>query len=196
MTDFLTCEDYDPSYDPPPTDEGETGKHRHLVKQYCMGNGVDLGSANCPVVPWAIQVDLPDAEYRIYNQTRPEAHIQWRGSALDLPFRDNTLDFVHSSHLLEDFFDWLPALFEWNRVLKPGGHMIIALPDHERFRAYVQRGADAGIDCDNLSHKHESYCGELTSVFATYFDYEILRDDFVNDDPNEYSILFVGRKIG
>lgn len=166
--------------------DSETSKHRHLVIQYCTGNGVDLGSSGDPVVPHAIQVDLPPDQYRIYNATRPEAPIQWRGSALSLPFKDGTLDFVHSSHLLEDFSNWTPVLAEWDRVLKPGGYMIIAVPDNMRFRAAVGRGQG-----DNLSHKHEACIGELPSAMPGY---ETIRDGFVTDHPHEYSILYVGRK--
>lgn len=165
----------------------ETDKHRPLVVQYCKGNGVDLGSSGEPVVPWAIQVDLPASEYHNYNVERPEANIHWRGNALELPFKDGTLDWVHSSHLIEDFLDWKPVLAEWDRVLKPGGFMIIAVPDHQRFRAAVARGQG-----DNLSHRHESHVGELPKVLGK--KYETVRDGFVNDDPNEYSILYVGRK--
>lgn len=166
--------------------DSETSKHRHLVVDYCRGNGVDLGSSGDPVVPHVIQVDLPPDQYKHYNTTRPEAVIQWRGSAADLPFKDGTLDFVHSSHLLEDFVDWTPLLLEWDRVLRPGGYMLIAVPDRGRFRAAVARGQG-----DNLSHKHESHVGELTSALPYY---QPIMDGFVTDHPFEYSILYIGRK--
>lgn len=170
----------------------ETAKHRHLVAGYCAGNGCDLGSSGDPIVPWAIQVDLPGAEYHAYNITRPEAAIHWRGSAIDLPFKDETLDWVHASHLLEDFEDWGPPLREWDRVLKVGGFLIIAVPDHERFRAYVQRGRDAGYDCDNLSHKHEARLGEIAEGLGER--YVTIRDGFVSESELEYSLLYVGIK--
>lgn len=176
-------------------DDSETAKHRHLVTQYCDGNGVDLGSSGVPVVPHAIQVDLPAEQYHFYNQDRPPAAIHWRGSACDLPFKDGTLDFVHAAHLLEDFEEWglmADPLFEWDRVLKPGGCLIIAVPDHERFRAYVKRHADQGIDVDNKSHRHEARPHELAELLGR--TYETLFDGFVNDDPLEYSWLWVGRK--
>lgn len=162
----------------------ETDRHRHIVQDFVQGNGVDLGSGGEPVCPWAIQVELPEERYRWYNADRPETAIEWRGDALDLPFKDGTLDFVHSSHLLEDFKDWAPVLAEWDRVLRPGGYLIIAVPDHARFRAAV-----AGGQGDNLNHQHESYVGELTEHLPGY---ETLRDDFVN---SSYSILYVGRKL-
>lgn len=166
----------------------ETAKHRHMVADFCRGNGVDLGSSGDPVVPWAIQVDLPAEEYARYNVTRPEAAIHWRGSALDLPFKDGTLDFVHAAHLIEDFEDWGPVLAEWGRVLKVGGFMLIAVPDHERFRAAVAAGQG-----DNLSHKHEAFVGELSHALGWH--YLVLRDGFVSDSPQEYSILCIARKI-
>lgn len=169
----------------------ETSKHRHLVANLCSGNGLDLGSAGDPIVPHAIQVDLPQEQYKQYNSTRPEATIQWRGSAFDLPFKDETCDWLHSSHLLEDVEEWGLVLAEWDRVLKPGGFLIISIPDHERFRAHVARGAAAGVDLENLSHRHEGRVGELSSQFP---DYTILMDKFVSDDPNEYSIIFAAKK--
>lgn len=166
----------------------ESAKHRHLVEKYLQGNGVDLGSGGDPICPWAIQVDLPSDEYKAYNSTRPEAAIQWRGHADNLPFKDGVLDWVHSSHLIEDYANWNSILAEWKRVLKQGGHMIIAVPDRERFRAAVARGQG-----DNLSHRHEAKVGELSAYFS--YGYHIAQDSFVNDDPNEYSILFIAQKI-
>lgn len=175
--------------------DSETAKHRVLVLEYCQGNGVDLGSSGDPVVPHAIQVELPEDEWHKYNVTRPADNtIHWRGSAISLPFKDNTLDFVHASHLLEDWpeEEWAGVLGEWNRVLKPGGCLIIAVPDHERFRERVRKAREEhGIDVDNLSHKHESRVGELPEKMAGY---ETLFDGFVSDSPDEYSVLYVGRK--
>lgn len=169
----------------------ETSKHIKLVEQYCRTNGrqlnvIDIGSGGEPVVPWAIQIDLPEDKYIEYSNIRPSAPIQWRGTALDLPFKDRTVPVLHTSHLLEDFEDWGPPLKEWDRVLEVGGVMIIAVPDHERFRAAVKRGQG-----DNLSHKKEATPNELPRYLHTY---ETLYDDFVNKEPAEYSWLYVGRK--
>jgi len=166
----------------------ETAKHRDQVVQFCKGNGVDLGSSGDPVVPWAIQVDLPSDEYARYNVTRAEAAIHWRGSAEALPFKDQALDFIHSAHLIEDFVNWWPLLVEWNRVLKPGGHLIVSVPDKGRFRAAVARGQG-----DNLSHRHESFVGEMEQHMKQ-LGYVTIFERFVNDSPHEYSIIYVGSK--
>lgn len=165
----------------------ETAKHRDKVLKYCEGNGIDIGSSSDPVVPWAISMDLPHNKYNVYNPNRSDDRIQWRGDCRDLPFRDGMLDFLHCSHVLEDFRDWLPILKEWDRVLKIGGFIMVSVPDHERFREAVARGQG-----DNLGHKHESRVGELSTYLAP--SYHIFHDDFVSDSPHEYSILFVGRK--
>ena len=58
----------------------EVEKWRHLVAQYCVGNGVDIGSQGFPVVPTAIQMELPEAEFKHYTSgATPPTPIQWRG---------------------------------------------------------------------------------------------------------------------
>jgi len=48
-----------------------------------------------------------------------------------LPHKDNIVDLVYASHLLEYFHpDEVPELLvEWKRVLKPGGVLRLAVPD-------------------------------------------------------------------
>ena len=50
----------------------------------------------------------------------------------DLPFKDNTLDFVFTSHVLEHFYDPIKALQEWYRVVKIGGYVFMIIPHKER----------------------------------------------------------------
>lgn len=166
----------------------ESSKHRSQVLEYTKGNGCDLGSAGDPIVPWAITVDLPEKEYHIYNQERAAAPINWRGTALDLPFKDGVMDFVHHAHLIEDFADWGPLLRECDRVLKKNGYMIVAGPSHVRFRAAVRAGQG-----DNFSHKKELGEKELTA-HLTAMNYDVLFERFANDSPLEYSVVCVARK--
>lgn len=48
-----------------------------------------------------------------------------------IPYPDNSADMVLASHLLEhfDFKEAFVVLAEWKRVLKPGGMLIIEVPD-------------------------------------------------------------------
>lgn len=43
--------------------------------------------------------------------------------------RDNAFDYLIAAHVLEHVDDPISALKTWVRVVKPGGHIIIAVPD-------------------------------------------------------------------
>lgn len=46
----------------------------------------------------------------------------------DLPWEDNVVDYVISSHVIEHFFDPVKAIKEWLRVVKPYGFVFIIAP--------------------------------------------------------------------
>ncbi len=50
------------------------------------------------------------------------------GDALDLPFADGTFDVIFHQGLLEHFRDVRPLLGDNARILKPGGHLIVDVP--------------------------------------------------------------------
>src|ERR1700730_4270967 len=50
-----------------------------------------------------------------------------------LPFPDGSQDAVFASHVLEHIEDWAAALADWYRVLKTGGHMVIAVPHRDLY---------------------------------------------------------------
>lgn len=169
----------------------ETERYREITVPYCVGNGVDVGSGGVPVVPWAIQIELPEVEYAWYHSgdARTQPASCFRGHADDLPFKDNTMDFVFSSHLLEDFADWKPCLREWTRVLKQGGKLIILMPDKELWAAELKRGR-----IPNCSHRHEPVVGEL-SRYARLMKWKVLRDELTALVPEDYSIIFAAEKL-
>ena len=47
----------------------------------------------------------------------------------DLPFDDNSVDFVLCSHILEHIRNYIPLMKEIHRVLKPGGILHIRVPE-------------------------------------------------------------------
>lgn len=170
----------------------ETSLCRHITSHFCQGNGCDVGSGGDPVVPWAIQVDLPDDKFKEYGHAHEAtAPIQWRGDAKSLPFKDGVLGFCYSAHLIEDFTDWPVVLEEFTRVIKPGGHLIIMVPDRERFRAAVAAGQG-----DNLSHRHEFHVGELTNWALQHGGFQVIFDQLtLIRGVNDYNILFVAKKL-
>lgn len=51
------------------------------------------------------------------------------GSILEMPFEDNSFDFVVSSEVIEHVPDPLKAIDEIHRVLKPGGKVVLSTPN-------------------------------------------------------------------
>jgi predicted SAM-dependent methyltransferase len=127
----------------------ETSKCRERLAPYCKGYGLDLGFGGDPITPHAIRMDQPTP----YANTGSYP-VQLGGDATNLVwFNDNTLDFIYSSHLLEDFVNTEAVLREWLRVLKPGGLLITFCPDEQIFR----RHCAATGQPYNESHKHEHF---------------------------------------
>ena len=126
--------------------QSETSKCRARLAPYCTGCGVDLGPGGDPITPHAIRVDLPHPYSHV--GTLP---VQLSGKAENLYwFRDGVLDFVYSSHLLEDYPDTEAVLREWLRVLKPLGNLIIFCPDEQVYRKHC----DATGQPYNTHHVH------------------------------------------
>lgn len=169
----------------------ETGRYRHLTAQYCIGNGIDVGSGGDPVMLSSIQIELPLSEYNHYHTADARANPAscYRGNAWDLPFKSGTMDYVYSSHLLEDFEDWKPCLREWTRVLKKGGKLIILMPDKKLWAAELERGR-----IPNCAHRKESEVGAL-SAYAKEMGWRVIKDELTAVVPIDYTILFLAEKL-
>ncbi len=170
----------------------ETSLYRHLTLPH-IGNALnvlDIGSQGDPVVPHAIQVELPPAEYQHYTNGLVLDGPAWRGDGRSLPFKDGVVDACYSSHLLEDFADWTPALREWWRVLKHGGTLIVLTPENDLWDSAVRNG-----QCPNCAHRHCGKVGELTRTLRSFAPTAtILEDRLTNCHPGDYTILFVAKK--
>jgi 2-polyprenyl-3-methyl-5-hydroxy-6-metoxy-1,4-benzoquinol methylase len=90
-------------------------------------------------------------------------------SALQLPFKDNSFDTVVSTEVLEHVPDPLRAMREMQRVLKPGGRLILSTPmywpRHEQpydFYRYPYDGIlrlvqESGLELERLFNRGRSY---------------------------------------
>lgn len=99
--------------------------------KYMSGDGLDIGYAGyksnrLPILPTAVGVDTDFPGY--------DGKI--------LPFKDNSVDYVYSSHCLEHIKDWDLAINEWYRVTKENGYIVIVVPHHylyEKKKQYPSR---------------------------------------------------------
>jgi SAM-dependent methyltransferase len=132
-----------------PSYPSETSKCRAHLSPYCVGYGVDLGFGGDPITETAIRVDYP-SPYSDVGQLP----VQLGGDATRLYwFADGVLDYVYSSHLLEDFEDTKSALAEWLRVLKPRGRLILFCPDQRVFEDHCKKTSQPLNPC----HKHADF---------------------------------------
>jgi SAM-dependent methyltransferase len=91
-----------------------------LEKSILTGHGIDIGCGPDPVCSSARKFDIED------------------GDANDiLQFVDDKFDFVYSSHCLEHMNDPVKALQGWWALVKPGGHLILIVPDEDIYEQGV-----------------------------------------------------------
>lgn len=83
---------------------------------------INVGCGEFRVEGW-VNIDMTVAE----NGPQPDIVA----SALDLPFGDGVVDRVYAGHVLEHLTpdDAVLALREFRRVAKPGGEILVVLPD-------------------------------------------------------------------
>ena len=108
----------------------------------------------------------PDDDFEFFKAEQVKmcgayAELDVVAEAHDLPFDDNSQDYVISSHVFEHLPDPIGALNEWIRVIKDGGYifMIVPIPgahpsDANRKRATLQNILDAvGLTADTWDYE-------------------------------------------
>lgn len=135
-----------------PTPGSETSAVADVLAPYCTGIGVDMGYGGMKIVPTAWAFDMPTPYVKL-----PHDRQQLRGTCENLSFIcDGALDYIYSSHLLEDFtYQHLATVIipEWRRVLKQGGLLIINCPDQQRFVSHCQKTGQPM----NAAHKESDF---------------------------------------
>lgn len=112
----------------PPSPTRASSQIRSLVSQYCVGKGLEIGPGKQPYCDRANTIFLDK-----HTQNRdgmPDPDIVSDASSVPVP--DDHFDFLLSSHCLEHCPNTLKTLYEWKRVIKPGGILFLVLPHAER----------------------------------------------------------------
>jgi SAM-dependent methyltransferase len=88
-----------------------------------------------PVYPRLAALDTLDySEQTLWSGSQPTDEVRNRliGEAGRLEgVEDDAYDALLASHVLEHLANPLGALNEWQRVVRPGGHVLLAMPHHE-----------------------------------------------------------------
>jgi hypothetical protein len=183
-----------PRFGQPEAYASESSKWRHIAAPYLRGNGIELATGGDPIVPTSIQFELTPTSYATYNSGQPlRGVVHWRSdtAVFNLPFKDGVLDYVASSHLIEDFADWEPLLREWVRVLKPGGRLLICAPEKKRWAQALANG-----QCPNCQHRREPYLGEFaTEIAKLRLPISTICEKLTNVPEGDYNILYCGERI-
>jgi SAM-dependent methyltransferase len=160
-------------------------KERRLAARYCKGRGIDVGCGSNKTVPTAIGIDLTpkgsygDAGNQLFEQS--QADVVTSGDDLRM-FNDGELDYVVARHNLEHYQDTVKTLLEWRRVLKPGGYLILVLPD------------DAALNTIALdpTHYHVFTRESTARLLIAIGGFSILKNDVAI--PN-WSFIVVARRL-
>ncbi|MBL8536983.1 MAG: methyltransferase domain-containing protein [Hyphomonadaceae bacterium] len=96
-----------------------------FMGRYFRGDGVDIGGFPDPLALYAELFPLMRS-VRVWDIADGDAQLM-EGVA------DCWYDFVHSSHCLEHLHDPEQGLRNWFRILKPGGFLIVTVPDEDLY---------------------------------------------------------------
>lgn len=159
----------------------------HLMHGRCL----DLGCGPSPtfaLAPHVIGIDN-DKDLKLFGA---KANPKIAMSCETLPlFADEQIDVILSSHMLEHIEDYRVALADWWRCLRPGGRLILYLPDRRHYPNIGMPGA-------NPDHRHDFVPDDVTTAMKHVawrsgdgWDQEV---NEVRTSGFEYSFLQVYRK--
>lgn len=102
-------------------------KSRPFIKQFCQtcsGTVLDLGCGNKPFQDWF----PPEVNYIGLDVTRDNKEVDFLASALDVPIKNESVDHLFSTQVIEHLPDPFKFFEEVERILKPGGSVFVATP--------------------------------------------------------------------
>ncbi len=103
------------------------GRDPLFAERYFVGHGIDIGCGP----------DLLDVRLWPFAQAVDPWDLEHGDAQLMTTVADETYDFVYSSHTLEHVRDPAEALANWWRILKPGGTLVVVVPDEDMYEQGV-----------------------------------------------------------
>ena len=102
---------------------------KRYATRWLVGTGIDIGAGNDSIGNYRPMFPMMSA-VRAWDLVDGDA-MYMDGVA------DDSYDFVHSSHCLEHMRSPSRALSNWIRICKPGGYLVIMVPDEDLYEQSV-----------------------------------------------------------
>ena len=151
--------------------------------KYCNGRGIDIGCRSDVLLPTCDLWDLTIS---------PDMDAKFMAG-----IKDETYDFVYSSHCLEDIDEPKVALINWYRILKPGGYLILFIPHRDLFERVHFLPSPCNKDHKHffLIDKHEAphTLGIIPLITEVLTNYELL---YVKKCDDGYKCTYMDRGNG
>jgi 2-polyprenyl-3-methyl-5-hydroxy-6-metoxy-1,4-benzoquinol methylase len=176
------------------------GRDKGSILDYGCGTGAFLGVMKD--AGWTVAGIEPDADARRIAMAAHGVEPAEPGALKDMP--DASFDIVTLWHVLEHVYDLHDTLQHLHRVLKPGGHLFIAVPNYTSADA-VHYGTDwAAWDVPRhlyhfapktipmLMEKHQFRMAEMKPMWFDSFYVSMLSEKYRHQEPNLVSAAWYG----
>lgn len=135
-----------------------------FATRYFVGTGIDIGCGPDPISQYAEQFPRMGM---VRSWDMVDGDAQYLESV-----RDEQFQFAHSSHCLEHMQDPKIALHHWLRVIKPGGYLVVTVPDED---LYEQGQFPSTFNHDHkwtfTLHKSTSWSPKSINLFELLADF-------------------------
>lgn len=164
------------------TEYGTADSEGNLIRERIKGETIlDLGCGGNKTVPHAIGVDMipKDAVIDTLATTSSSADVNADVSQ-PLPFDASSVDTIVARHILEHLMDSVEVLKNWHSILKPGGRLIVAVPNNAVLKSIPM----------NVEHVH-GFCFESMKSLFEIVGFKVVEQ---LDSQNHISFITVGEK--
>ena len=153
-----------------------------FLRKYFVGKGIDIGPGPDPLTEFISFFPLLES-VELWDLGQGDAQFMERA-------KDESFDFVHSSHCLEHLHDPFEGIKNWFRILKPGGYLVVTIPDEDLYEQWVFPSTyNPDHKCTFTIHKKSSWCSKSINVIellqslesAQILKIELLEDTYRND---------------
>jgi len=149
------------------------------------GIGLDIGCGQA-ISPWCLGYDRysSDLDYPHPEYGSGEYHPHLTGEGENLPFNNEIFCWIISHHSFEHMVHPLGTFKEWLRILKPGGALIMVMPDAD----YESKEYPWDKD-HHIFFAPDSFKKNILDPCK-----DLIKTEVFNNLHNSFSFNYVGRK--